>query len=407
MAIVKAFKSLRPAPEQADQVACVPYDVINTEEARALAGDNPKSFLRVIRSEIEFGEGQDPYAEEIYQRAKDNLNALVESGALIEDQEQALYIYQIHMGDHVQTGVVGCSAVDDYDNDLVKIHEKTRPVKENDRTKHMVTLGAHTGPVFLAYKQQAEIDALVEKETKETPLYDVKAEDGVRHIVWKAKDSDAISVAFSKVPETYVADGHHRAKSSSRAREEMRSRNSQHSGDEDYNFFLSVLFPHNQLQILPYNRVIYKVSKSPEDILNELSAYYAVDKGASPSPERKGDVSMYLDGSWYGLRPLDDQPQGNPVEALDVSVLQEEALTPVFGIGDPRTDENIDFIGGIRGTEELVRLVDGGKAAVAFSMYPVSIEELFAVADQGLLMAPKSTWFEPKLRSGLFVHRFG
>ncbi len=408
MAIIRPFRALRPSADKAVEVSCVPYDVVSTAEAKALADGKPHSFMRVIRSEIEFPEDTSPYADEIYQRARDNFLALIGDGVFQEDSEPSVYLYQIQMGAHTQTGVVCCSAVDDYDNGVIKLHEKTRPKKENDRTRHVLSLGAHAGPVFLTYKHRDVLDALVEKETEREPDCEVTAEDGVAHRIWKAQQSSEICKLFAEIDCTYVADGHHRAASASRARASLKEANQAHTGEEAYNYFLSVLFPDNQLQILPYNRIIKSSDLSKEDILARLSERFELEPGASPRPEKKGQLRMYLAGVWYSLlaRENVDRLLNDPVEALDVSLLQREVLAPLFGIEDPRTSENVEFIGGIRGTEELERLVDSGEAYCAFSLHHVEIDELFRIADAGLMMAPKSTWFEPKLRSGLLVHRF-
>lgn len=408
MAIIRPFRALRPTLEKAAEVSCVPYDVVSTAEARALAEGKPHSFMRVIRSEVEFPEETSPYADEIYQRARENFLALINDGIFEQDKEAGVYLYQIQMGAHTQTGVVCCSAVDDYDNSRIKLHEKTRPKKENDRTRHVLTLGAHAGPVFLTYKHTSELDSVVAQETKREADCEVTAEDGVLHRIWKAQDSETICTLFAEVDYTYVADGHHRAASASRARASLKESNQSHSGEEPYNFFLSVLFPDNQLQILPYNRIVKTSELSKDDVLARLSERFELEPGASPSPEKKGQLRMYLAGVWYSLlvREEVDRMLDDPVEALDVSLLQREVLAPMFGIEDPRTSENVEFIGGIRGTEELERLVDSGEAFCAFSLHHVEIDELFRIADAGLMMAPKSTWFEPKLRSGLLVHRF-
>lgn len=409
MATLRAFRGLRPKPELAAKVASVPYDVVNTEEARELAGNNPLSFLRVVRSEIEFPADTDPYGAEIYERAKRNLDALIKDGVLMRESEPSLYIYQLEMKGHVQTGVVGCCPVEEYRKDLIKKHEKTRPDKENDRTRHIRTIGAHAGPVFLTYKHQPQISSLVEQEIgSQDPLYSFTATDGVRHTLWKAANPGALSAAFAEVPCTYVADGHHRIASAARCASEMQAENPKHGGDEPYNFFLSVLFPDNELQILAYNRIIHSLGKlSAEDVLAKLREVYDVTPDADPVPPAKGHVSMFLDGTWYGLTPkTGGQLPSDPVEALEVSMLARKVLVPIFGIEDERTDKNVDFVGGIRGTQHLEKLVNSGAAECAFSLFPTSVKELMQIADSSQIMAPKSTWFEPKLRSGLIIHRF-
>ncbi len=405
MAIVRPFKALRPNPEYAAKVASVPYDVVSTKEAAELAEGNPLSFLRIVRSEIDFDASVSPYDEQVYQRASANLQALKDDAILIQDEEESFFVYEITMGKHTQAGIVACSAVDDYDSGVVKLHEKTRPVKEDDRTKHVVTLKAQTGPVFLAYKSDEALKKLMLDVRKEEPLYNITAEDGVVHKIWRVSADAPISEIFASIPQTYVADGHHRAKSASRARAELRDANPEHMGSEDYNYFLSVLFPHDELEILPYNRIVISSELSKDAILKEVEKAYRVEETNDPSPDKKGDVCMLLGTTWYRLSPLrSGDREKNPVEALDVSYLQNEVLSPVFGVDDPRTSKNVDFIGGIRGTEELERLVQQGDAVCAFSMYAVSIEELFEIADRGMTMAPKSTWFEPKLRSGLLIN---
>ena len=407
MAKIKAFKGYRPNQDFVSKIASVPYDVVNTEEARALAEGNPDSFLRVVRSEIEFDEGQDAYAPEIYQRAKDNLESLIKDGKLIQEDSESVYLYQVQMGEHIQTGIVALSSVDEYDKDLVKKHEKTRPVKENDRTRHVVETGAHTGPVFLTYKAVEEISALVAAELESAPLYDFTADDGIRHALWKAENPEKLISAFGKVPCTYVADGHHRAASASRCRKELQEKNPSHTGQEAYNYFLSVLFPDSELDILPYNRIIKtKNGQSTEEILEKISSQFDITKGGSENPASKGELSLFIEGSWYALSPKDKTLPEDVVERLEVSLLSNKILKPIFNIQDERTDENIDFVGGIRGTKHLEDLVNSGKAECAFSVYATSIAELMEIADANQIMAPKSTWFEPKLRSGLVIHKF-
>ncbi len=372
-----------------------------------MAENNPHSFLRIIRSELEFGDDVDPHSNAVYARARKNLIAALERGFLFEDQDEVFYIYRVASDGHAQTGVVGCSAVDDYAEGRIKVHEKTRPDKVDDRVRHMVTLGSQSGPVFLTYRQSAGITELLDIETEKEPLYDFTAGDGVRHTVWKADNSADIAAAFKQVPASYVADGHHRAMSASVCREEIRESDPAYTRDHRCNYFLSVLFPHDELQILPYNRVVKSLPADTRSILSRIEGAFDIEHNASPEPDGANSFSMYMDGSWYGLSPKSNASvPGDPVGSLDVSILQNEVLGPIFGIGDPRTDENVQFVGGVRGTSELERLVESDAAAAAFSLHPVSIDQLLQVADEGLLMPPKSTWFEPKLRSGLFVHRF-
>ncbi len=403
----KPFSAIRPAPEVAAKLASVPYDVVDTAEARALAAGNPASFLHVSRPEIDLPNGTDIYSDAVYAQASKALDGLLDKGCLFRDAAPAYYVYRQVMGDHAQTGVVACCHIDDYAADVIRKHEKTRQDKEDDRTRHVLTLNANTGPVFLTYRDEAAIDALVAATTADAPLYDFTADDGIRHTVWKAAGNGAaLRAAFGEVPVAYVADGHHRAKAAWRAGAECRAANPRHTGNEEYNWFLAVLFPASQLRILPYNRLVADLNGlSPEDFLDRVREVFAVSAPGDASlaePAASRHVSMYLDGAWYDLSwPAFD---ADPVQSLDVSVLQDRLLAPVLGIQDPRTDARISFMGGIRGVGELAKRVDEGRAAVAFSMYPVTVEQMMAIADAGLIMPPKSTWFEPKLRSGLLVH---
>jgi len=408
LAIVKPFRALRPLPQQAAAVASVPYDVVNTEEARGLAGDNPLSFLRVSRAEIELPEGADIYADEVYQRAAANFTRLISSAPLISEDEPSFYIYRLRLGERAQTGLVACCSIDEYDEDIIRKHERTRRDKEDDRTRHLLTLRAQTGPVFLTYRRVEAIAALTEKITAAAPLFDFIAADGIGHTIWRAPAgrNDALVEAFKPVPQFYIADGHHRAKSASRAREALRAENPDHSGTEEYNFFQCVLFPADQVKILPYNRVIKDLNHhTPEEFLSEVRREFELSEDASPQPRKHGAFSLYLNGRWYRLEAkVDVTRRLKVVDRLDVSVLQNQLLAPILGIQDQRTDKRIDFIGGIRGTAELEKLVDRGSAAVAFSLYPVTVEDLMMISDAGEIMPPKSTWFEPKLRDGLLSH---
>ena len=408
MAVIHPFRALRPPAEKVRQVASVPYDVVNTEEARLLAEGNPLSFLHVSRPEIGLPEGTDIYSDAVYARAAENFRRLVAEAPLRHEAEPSLYIYRLTMGAHTQTGVACCASVDEYDNDLVRKHEKTRPDKENDRTRHVLELRAQTGPVFLTYRPDRRIDALVAAETTGEPLYDFTAEDGVRHTVWRAPAPDQLVRAFREVPLLYIADGHHRAASASRARAALRAENPNHTGDEEYNRFLAVVFPADQMQILPYHRVVKDLNgRSREEFLAEVGARFDITEGANPEgPGTPRHWHMYLDGRWYGLKLSGTgvRADTDPVAALDVSLLQDNLLDPILGIKDVRTDKRIDFVGGIRGTPELQRLVDEGRAAVAFALYRTSIEDLLTVSDAGGIMPPKSTWFEPKLRDAILIH---
>jgi uncharacterized protein (DUF1015 family) len=400
---------LRPRPDLASQVASVPYDVVDTAEARALAAGNPHSFLHVVRPEIDLAPETDIHDDAVYAQGPRALSGLLEHGSLVRDDERALYLYRQIMGDHAQIGVVGCSSVDEYDRGLIKKHEKTRPDKEDDRTRHVLTLSAHAGPVFLTYRGTARIDAAVESVmSTEAPLYDFVAPDGVSHAVWKVADSAELENAFREIPALYVADGHHRAASASRARAARRGEAARFSGAEEVNFFLTVLFPGEQLRILPYNRVVHDLCGATRaEFLERLGQAMKVTPGGPPSPHRKGAFSVFLGGEWFQVEaPPEALEVDHPVDSLDAAILQERVLGPILGIEDPRTSTRIDFVGGIRGTEELERRVEAHGDAVAFSLFPVSVDELLAVADAGLVLPPKSTWFEPKLRSGLLVHEF-
>ncbi|HZT60840.1 MAG TPA: DUF1015 family protein [Pyrinomonadaceae bacterium] len=409
MAAIYPFRALRPPRERVAEVAAVPYDVVNTEEARALAAGNPLSFLHVSRPEIDLPEGTPIYSDEVYTKAKENFEKLRRECPLEEEGEPCVYVYRLRMGEHTQTGVAACFSVDEYDNDAIRKHERTRRDKEDDRTRHIVELRAQTGPVFLTYRADRRVDALVEAETKSEPLYDLTAEDGVRHEVWRARATEQIARCFTEVPLLYIADGHHRAASASRARAALKDQNPNHTGGEEYNRFLAVAFPDEQMQILPYHRVVKDLNgRSAEEFMDEVRKHFNVTPDANPrGPGHAGHWHMYLAGRWYGLNLRDDAAltlSDDPTGTLDVSLLQNNLLAPVLGVEDPRTDKRIDFVGGIRGTQELERLVGEGRAAVAFALYPTSIKDLLRVSDAGGVMPPKSTWFEPKLRDGILIH---
>jgi uncharacterized protein (DUF1015 family) len=401
------FRAVRPRPDLAADVAAVPYDVVNRAEAAELARGNPHSFLHVGRSDIDLPEDIDPYDPRVYRRAREALDRLLESGTLVRDSIPGLFLYRQVMDGRPQVGVVGCVHVDDYERDVIRKHEKTRQDKEDDRTRHVLTLSANAEPVFLTYRRRPEIDRTVAGIVRDTPpLYDFTASDGVRHTVWAAPDPGELARAFGAVPTAYVADGHHRSASAWRAGKELRARNPAHRGDEEYNWFLAVLFPSDQLRILPYNRVVRDLAgQSASEVLERLARVGRLTPTAETTPERSGAFHVYLGGRWYRLE-LDPSgiDRADPIASLDVSLLQDRVLSPILGIGDPRTDERIDFVGGIRGTAELERRVDSGAMAIAFSLYPTTLDQLMAVSDAGHMMPPKSTWFEPKLRSGLFVH---
>jgi uncharacterized protein (DUF1015 family) len=410
MATVRPFRGYRPLPEFAARVAARPYDVLNSDEARAEAAGNPHSFLHVGKPEIDLPREMDLYDERVYLKAKENLDRFIDSGVLRQDPAPAFYLYAQTMDDHTQYGIVGCASVQEYLNDTIKKHELTRRDKEDDRTKHVRVTNAHSGPIFLTYRADPDLDAVTRQVASGPPAYDFVAPDGIRHRLWTVSEPERIeriSRAFAHVPALYVADGHHRSAAAARVGKEIAETNPRHTGNEEYNFFLSVLFPHNQLRIMDYNRVVKDLcGRTPERFLEETGKIFSVreapDRG---KPSRKGEFRMYLKGTWYVVEAdpaLIADP--DPVERLDVSILQKRLLGPVLGIEDPRTSKRIDFVGGIRGLKELERRVDAGEMAVAFALYPTSIDELLAIADAGRTMPPKSTWFEPKLRDGVVVH---
>jgi len=403
MAVIRPFRALRPAREAAAAVSSVPYDVVSTDEARQLAASNPLSFLHVTRSEIDLPPGTDPYSADVYARAKANLASLRTAAPLVEEDEPSLYFYRLRMGGHEQTGVAACFSIDEYERDVIKKHERTRRDKEDDRTRHIVETRAQTGVVFLTYKASEGIDRLCRAVTSDAPIYDFRADDGVQHTIWRvgARESTSLVDGFAQIPAIYIADGHHRAASAARARGELRGRGD--GGEADS--FIAVAFPDDQMQILPYNRTVKDLAgRTPAAFLDALRAAVPVSEGR-PQPRGKGEVSMYLDGRWYAIDLGALAPEDRSRAAgLDVARLQHHVLGPLLQIGDVRTDKRIDFIGGARGTAALERAVTSGQAAVAFSMHPVTIDDLMSISDEGGIMPPKSTWFEPKLRDGLLVH---
>jgi uncharacterized protein (DUF1015 family) len=404
---IRPFQGLRPTVHLASQVACVPYDVVDRHEAGALAAGNPFSLLHVDRAEIELPPETDPYSNAVYDRALENFRRLQKDGILVRESARVIYLYQQIMGNHAQTGVAALCHIEDYASDLIKKHEKTRKDKEDDRTRLISTLSADTGPVFLTYRDDAEIYRFVNEGKRTAPLYDFTAPDGIRHTVWRIEHPEALVDGFVRVPCAYVADGHHRTASAVRVGRERRAANPHHTGNEEYNWFLAVLFPASELKILPYNRCVRDLNgRTQEAFLAELSAAgFEIRDAAESEPPAPGEVRMYLGGKWRRLAWA-PEADADPIARLDVTVLQERLLAPILGIDDPRTSKRVDFIGGVRGTCELERLVNGGRAAVAFSMYPVTVDQLMGIADAGAIMPPKSTWFEPKLRSGLFIHTF-
>ena len=406
MAIIRPFRALRPQPDRAQLVASVPYDVVNTDEARALADGNPLSFLHVSRPEIDLPPGTDIHSDSVYRKAVENFETLIATAPLEKENAPSLYLYRLIMGEHEQIGVVAVSSIDEYDNGTIRKHERTRRDKEDDRTRHMLMLKAQTGPVFLTYRARPEIDEQVAAGISGAPLFDLTAADGVRHTIWRLSETESLVKSFEAVPLLYIADGHHRAASASRARAELKQQSFAHTGNEDYNYFLTVIFPDSQVRILAYNRTVQDLNGlSREEFLNAIKEQFTITENASPQPPQRGHWSMYLNGKWYGLQqsPAATLPTGT-VAMLDVSILQDRLLDPILGIKDIRTDKRVDFIGGLRGTKELERLVDEGKAAVAFSLFPTTVAELLMVSDANEIMPPKSTWFEPKLRDGLLIH---
>ena len=408
MATLHPFRALRPDAAGAARIAAVPYDVVSTDEARALADGNPLSFLRVSRAEIELPDGADPYGDAVYRRAADNFAALRNNALTLED-EASLYFYRLEMGGHLQTGLAACFSIDEYDGDIIRKHERTRRDKEDDRTRHMLALRAQTGPVFLTYRAAEDVDRIAARVTERDPIIDFTAPDQVRHTLWRvgAGDREALVAAVGRIPALYIADGHHRAASAARARTEMRERGltgTQLGDGADASTMLGVAFPHNQVQILSYNRTVKDLcGLSPEEFLKAVGERFDIQSGPA-TPEKRGDIAMYVEGGWHTLRPLAAPNAADAIGSLDVSVLQEGLLAPVLKIADVRTDKRIDFVGGARGTGALEQLVNAGKAAVAFSLFPVSVADLMAVSDAGKIMPPKSTWFEPKLRDGLLIH---
>ena len=401
------FRPLMPKADLAAQIACEPYDVISTEEARNKAVGNENSFLHVVRPEIDFPVGTDPYAAEIYQKAADNLAALAEKDLLLED-DGGIYVYRQIFDGRQQYGIVCCYDVEHYRSGEIKKHEKTRPVKEDDRTRHLTTCSAHAEPVFLAFKDDPTIATLIEKDSQGNCAIDFTANDGVRHSVWSVDDPSAYVKAFENLDSVYIADGHHRTAAGERAATQRAGENSNHNGNEEYNRVLSVMFPAGQLKILAYNRVVDDLNGlTGEQFIAKLQEIGTLEKSDVSEPAEPGTLCIYFGEGWYRfVFPDSEIDRNDPINSLDVALLQSKILTPILAVGDPRTDERIGFVGGIRGTGELEQLVDSGKKAVAFSMYPTSIQQLIDVSDAEKIMPPKSTWFEPKLRSGLFVHPF-
>ena len=401
---IRPFKSWCARPDLAAKVASVPYDVVNTSEAAALAAGNPFSFLHISRAEIDMTPGVDPYSDQVYKQGCDTLKRFQKEGILIQESIPQLFLYRQTMGKHIQRGIVACCSTVEYEQKIIKIHEKTRQDKEDDRTRHIKALNAQSGPVFLLYRDDPMLNDLAAETEKGAPIFDFTAPDGIAHAGWKFASPEKVTAAFARVPVAYIADGHHRAASAVRVAKERRATHPQQTGEESYNWFLGVLFPSSQMQILAYNRLVKDLNGlTPAAFLESVRTRFSVTLASSPTPAAPGSIGMLLENTWYELNWT--LPANSSLESrLDVSVLQERLLAPVLGIDDPRTSKRIEFVGGIRGTEELEKRVSAGEHAVAFSMHPTTVEQLMDIADVGGIMPPKSTWFEPKLRDGLFTH---
>lgn len=408
---IKPFKALRPVADKARAVASRPYDVLDSSEARIEAGDNPWSFLRIVKPEITLPEGTDPHSPQVYTAARANFQKMQDEEVIFQDEQECLYIYELVREGRSQAGIVACAWVEDYTADRIKKHELTRPDKELDRVNHIRVSMMNAEPVFLAYRPEAMVDAIVNEIRQGDPVYDFKADDGVEHRLWMVGDPEIINTivtGFGRLPATYVADGHHRTAAAARVGVELKNANPNHTGSEEYNYFLAVHFPADQLQIFDYNRVVKDLNGlGPDEFISRISGSFSVEKKGKIfyKPCDHHEIGMYLDGNWYALKANDDTfNDGDPIGVLDNTILSQQILGPVLNITDLRADKRIDFVGGIRGLQELQRRVDSGEMQVAFAMYPVSMQQLLDIADTGNIMPPKSTWFEPKLRSGLFVH---
>lgn len=410
MAVIRPFECVRPCERVADRVAALPYDVYNRQEACEVVKKEPLSFLKIDRAETQFDESVDTYAPQVYQKAKELLEKAIADGTFITDTDRCYYIYELTMDGRSQTGIVACASIDDYQNNVIKKHENTRADKELDRITHVDTCSAQTGPIFLAYRANQVIDKEVDRVKQSPSIYNFVSDDGIRHQVWKIADKAAvenIKNAFEKIDSIYIADGHHRAASAVKVGLKRRKNNPDYTGEEEFNYFLSVLFPDEQLMILPYNRVVKDLNGyTKEQFMEKIAQNFDItESDGQVMPDNKGTFGMYITGKWYRLTAKKEILSEDPVDGLDVAILQNNLLEPVLGIHDPKTDSRIDFVGGIRGLDELEKRCNED-CVLAFSMYPTSIKELFDVADAGKLMPPKSTWFEPKLRSGLFIHSF-
>ena len=412
MPIFRPFKAVRPIPAKAKEIASLPYDVMNSDEAREEVAKNPLSYIHVEKAEVDLPEGTNLYSEAVYNKAKENLYKYIADGNMKQDEKASFYVYRQIMDGRSQIGLVGCTATEDYLNGLIKKHELTRAAKEADRIKHVDICDAHSSPVFFTYRHRDDIDAVINKIVAEKPEYDFVSDDGIGHTLWTVPNDENISIimnAFADIDYLYVADGHHRTASAAKVGTLRKEANENHTGEEEYNFFMTVIFPDNQLYIMDYNRVVKDLNgHTPEEYFQLVADKFTCEEFAGEgcyTPESRHDFGMYIDKKWYKLTAKEGTfDSQSPTKSLDVSILQENLLHPILAIGDPRTDERIDFIGGIRGLSELERRVDSNKEVVAFAMYPTSIEELMDIADAGEIMPPKSTWFEPKLRSGMFIH---
>ncbi|MBD5506748.1 MAG: DUF1015 domain-containing protein [Lachnospiraceae bacterium] len=410
MANINPFRAVRPRADLAERIAALPYDVYNRKEAREAVSGDEYTFLRIDRPETQFPEDYDMYAPEVYEKAREMLDQMIQDGLFIQEQKSAYYVYELVMDGRSQVGIGACASVDDYDAQVIKKHENTRADKEADRIRHVDVCSAQTGPIFLAYRRREEIEREVQAAMAKTPVYDFTAADGITHRIWVIDDEASVGrirEAFSQVESIYIADGHHRCASAVQVSKKRRTACPDYTGEEEFNFFLSVLFPDDQLMIMDYNRVVKTVADfDKEQFFQCMRKAFAVEEMGRTAykPQKKGEIGMYLEETWYRLTINNECYTGDPVEDLDVAILQKHLLEPIFGIVDPKVDDRIDFVGGIRGLAELERRVHTD-AKVAFAMYPTDIHELFAVSDAGKLMPPKSTWFEPKLRSGLLIHR--
>jgi len=406
VAIIKPFRALRPNPERAKSVSCAPYDVVYESEVRQIIKENPLSFLRVTRPEAEFPEGEHPPTEQVFARAKENLEKFIETEVFASEAEPSFYIYRLESETHAQTGVVACCSLDEYELGTIKRHEKTRPDKVADRTAHMLTVKAQTGLIFLAFRNTERIRLLIYEATQTKPIYDFYCANNIKQTVWRVANTEDLAAAFAEVPAIYIADGHHRMESANLARKKLIEKNAEHTGAEDYNFVVAGIFPAEDLHILAYNRAVKDLNNlSEEEFYERVSKHFIVTETVEKVPARRGEFGVYLNGKWSKMEfAAGSAEKLNVIENLDVSILQNYVLQPILGIGDPRTDERISFVGGARGTDELEKTVDEGAAKIAFSLFPTTMEDLFAVSNMNEIMPPKSTWFEPKLKDGLLIH---